>query len=246
MILGFIAFVCLLCAPFLLLPTILAFKNRKRARHIFLALNLLWFAAAAFISHGALTVLFALILWLLLLHFAIQEDVPLLADIDEDVELVNYDPAWPNTSAAERARLATALDIPGDDIEHIGSTAVPGLAAKPVIDMMLGVKKLPPRGELSRLGILGYQNCGAAGVPGRIYLRLRGDQHFNLHLVERGGEHWTNNLALRELLRHDPVAREKYAAGKRAALAQCGGRLLAYSAAKNAVLTELLAAARQR
>jgi len=245
-VLGFIAFICLLCAPFLLLPTILAFKNRKRARHVLLALNVSWFAVAALISHGALTVLIALILWLVLLHFAIQQDVPHLADLDEDVELLNYDPAWPDIFAVERARIANALDVAVDDIEHIGSTAVPGLTAKPVIDMMLGVKALPPRGELSRLGILGYQNCGAAGVPGRIYLRLRGEQAINLHIVERGGAHWTNNLALRELLQRDAAAREKYSAGKRAALAQAGGRLLAYSAAKNALVTELLAAARQR
>ncbi len=86
---------------------------------------------------------------------------------------------------------------------------------------------------ISRLEILGYENLGEAGIPGRIYLRLRGDRSFNLHIVERGGAQWTNNLALRDLLRRDAAARERYAAGKQAALTSAGNRLLAYSAAKH-------------
>jgi GrpB-like predicted nucleotidyltransferase (UPF0157 family) len=112
---------------------------------------------------------------------------------------------------------------------------------------MFGVPALDRTREVtSRLEILGYENFGAAGVPGRLYLRLRGARSSNLQIVERGGEHWANNLALRELLRRDAGARERYAAGKRAALEGGANRLLAYSAAKNGVVTELLAAARQR
>jgi GrpB-like predicted nucleotidyltransferase (UPF0157 family) len=161
--------------------------------------------------------------------------------LDEEVTLVPHDPAWAPTFAAEQVRLASTLELTSDALEHIGSTAVPDLDAKPVIDIMLGIPRLPPDGnQLSRLEILGYQNLGEAGVPGRLYLRLRGDQHFNLHVVQRGGTHWTSNLALRDLLRRDAAARERYAAGKREALANAGPRLLAYSAAKQRVLHELL------
>src|SRR3954468_21930016 len=111
--------------------------------------------------------------------------------IDEPVRLAPHDAAWRGAFETERARLAREIDLPPDSIEHIGSTAVPGLTAKPVIDMMLGVRSLPPaRDLLSRLEILGYEPLGEAGVPGRIYLRLRGGRDFNLHIVERGGPHW--------------------------------------------------------
>jgi GrpB-like predicted nucleotidyltransferase (UPF0157 family) len=144
----------------------------------------------------------------------------------------------------ERARLARALELQPDCIEHIGSTAVPALIAKPVIDMMLAVPSLPPARHLvSRLETLGYENLGTAGVEGRVYLRLRGGCAFNLHIVERAGRHWANNLALRDFLRRDAGARERYAAAKLAALAQGGARLLAYSAAKHSAVAVLLSAA---
>ena len=75
---------------------------------------------------------------------------------------------------------------------------------------------------------------------------LRGPVNFNVHIVRRGGTHWTNNIALRDYLRENAAARETYAAAKVAALNIGRGRLLAYSEAKNSVIAELIAAARQR
>ncbi len=239
--LPFIALVCLVCAPFFLLPTLAAFENRKPFRGVILVLNLLGLGVAPFYIPGVAT---ALVIWLLLLHFALRREPPGENVPDEEITLEPYDPAWPGEFATERSRVSPVLaDYP---LEHVGSTAVPGLLAKPVIDMMLGLPSYPPTDDLlSRLGILGYENIGEAGVPGRVYLRLHGARSFNLHLVQRGGEHWTNNLALRELLRRDPVARERYAAGKQAAVAGGANRLLGYSAAKNPVVSELLAIARK-
>jgi len=82
-------------------------------------------------------------------------------------------------------------------------------------------------------------------VPGRVYLRLRDARDFNLHIVELGGTHWNDNLALRDLLRRDAGARERYAAAKQAALAAGESRLLAYSAAKHSAVAELLSTARK-
>lgn len=166
--------------------------------------------------------------------------------MDEPVSLAPHDAAWSGAFDGERARLARTLDLPLDSIEHIGSTAVPGLIAKPVIDMMLAMSLPPANQLLSRLAILGYENFGEAGVEGRVYLRLRGERDFNLHIVERGGQHWANNLALRDLLRSDAGARARYAAAKRAALAAGGARLLSYSAAKHPAVAELLSAAPKR
>jgi len=170
-------------------------------------------------------------------------------ELDEAVELVPYDDSWPALYDKERFRIALAFGVMPQSglIQHIGSTAVPGLVAKPIIDLMIGSGAWPPPDGLVR-GIcrLGYENLGDAGVPKRIYLRLRGSLKFNAHVVRRGGTHWTNNIALRDYLRQDAAARESYAAAKVAALNIGRGRLLAYSEAKTSVMAELIAAARQR
>ena len=66
-----------------------------------------------------------------------------MAGIDEPIELSEYQAIWPRVFAEEQRRICQALNIPGDDLEHIGSTAVPGLAAKPIFDLMLGIGQLP-------------------------------------------------------------------------------------------------------
>lgn len=242
--------------PFLLLPAFAAFKNRKRNALAFaignglLALWMIYGFGAFDDEHGIgfprIGVLPALILWLVLLHFSMRRDPPTAGDIDETVEIKACDPAWPELFAKERKRLADTLSLPVEAIEHIGSTAVPGLDSKPVIDMMLGTSGFPPPAELlSRLTILGYENLGEAGVAGRIYLRLREGVAFNLHVLPRDGELWANNLAIRGLLRCDPDARARYSAEKKKAIHEAGNRLLAYSAAKSPALAELLAAAKK-
>src|SRR5262249_28530189 len=126
-----------------------------------------------------------------------------MAELDEAVELVAYDSSWPDEYDGERFRIALSFGVLPKSglIQHIGSTAVPGLVSKPVIDLMLGSGTWPPPDALVKgVVALGYENLGEAGVPKRIYLRLRGAQKFNVHIVRRGGTHWTNNIAVRELL----------------------------------------------
>ena len=248
-LLVFLPFV--VCLPLFLLPSLCAFLNRKLLRWVLLGANLAIPPFAYLLFQLPLGFWFAIIggvsCWLLVLHFSLRKDPLTMEDVDEDVELVPYDAEWPIQFTREHARIVATFGLAEDSLEHIGSTAVPGLASKPVIDMMLGVAALPPdQSLLLRLGILGYQNLGEAGVPDRWFLRLREAQAFNLHVVVRGGPHWANNLALRDLLRRDPVARDRYAQGKQAALDRSGKRLLAYSEAKHAVLAELLTSARAR
>jgi len=237
--------------PFFLLPAFLAFKNRKRNAIGFAIGNgvlAIWiiggFVAAGLPGLGALP---SLIAWLLLLGFALRRDPPSQEDLNETVELKPYDPAWPESFAMERKRIANTLSISEEAIEHIGSTAVAGLESKPVIDMMVGTSTFPPTPDVpSRLAILGYLNLGEAGVPGRIHFRLREGAAFNVHVMQRGGELWANNLAIRELLRRDPDARARYTAARSKAIEEAGNRLLPYSAAKGPFLAELLAAAKNR
>ncbi len=248
-----------LAVPVYFLPTACAYLTRKRGAAAFMLLNflliglwLLKMGTGASGSPASLLILpfsleLTLVLWLVLLHFSLRRDDPAPEDLDEPVKLVAHDSAWHQVFLAESERISTTLALPAGTVEHIGSTAVPGLTAKPVVDMMLGVPKYPPaRDLLSRLRILGYENLGEAGVPERIYLRLRGDRDFNLHLVLLGGEHWKHNLALREYLRADPAARARYAEGKTRALEAGGDRLQGYSSAKATLVGELLSQARTR
>lgn len=164
--------------------------------------------------------------------------------LDEPVHLCVYDTIWPEQFATEAARISVIL--PADvAIEHIGSTSVPGLLAKPIIDIMAGLEPWHESlGVRSALVDLGYEDMGEAGVPGRIYLRRRDAVFFNIALVARGGSIWTANLALRDYLRENSDAAREYAAVKRAAVESGRRYLLAYSEYKGVVLNRLIRQAR--
>jgi hypothetical protein len=97
------------------------------------------------------------------------------AVLDERIMVCPADPSWPSWFRQETARLRSAL--PGDlvaEIQHIGSTAVPGLDAKPIVDLMVGIGEPGRIAEVvERLERLGYESLGEAGVPGRWALRKR-------------------------------------------------------------------------
>jgi GrpB-like predicted nucleotidyltransferase (UPF0157 family) len=166
-----------------------------------------------------------------------------VSSVDEPVTISPYDPRWPQEFAREAARLRAALVGVALGIEHIGSTAVPGLPAKPIVDVMVGVASRTDQDTVARLlEPLGYEDCG--GAPGRRYLRTRAcdDQPCNAQVIEFEGELWRANLRLREHLRAHPEAVRHYAEAKRRA-AQEAPTLLAYSKLKDDVIAELLAQA---
>ena len=136
---------------------------------------------------------------------------------EASVEIVPYDPAWPSLFEQERSVLEAELgEWLAGSVEHIGSTAVPGLAAKAVIDIMAGVESL----ETSRDAI------AAAGRLGYMYYPYRPDvMHWfckpspafrthHLHLVPFRSRLWTERLAFRDYLRREPAAAAEYAALK--------------------------------
>ncbi|HET7788078.1 MAG TPA: ribonuclease III [Myxococcales bacterium] len=157
--------------------------------------------------------------------------------IDEPVAVVDYDPRWPALAAEEIAHLRGALgELP---IEHVGSTAVPQLAAVPVIDLVAGV-----RDRAAALRIPEYEACGEAGVPGRLLFRKRGPIAFNVVVVEEGGVLWRDAVALRDYLAAHPDEAERYTDRKRAAVAAGAATLLRYSEEMAQAVAELLERAR--
>lgn len=158
---------------------------------------------------------------------------------DEPISVEPYDSAWPAHYATESARLRRSLGECVLAVEHIGSTAVEGLAAKPIVDVMVGVSALNRTdGIADRLAALGYEDCG--GAEGRRYFRRRGaGQDFNVQLIEHESPQWRTNIRFRDYLRSDSDAAQRYAEAKQAA-AIAQPMLLAYSDLKVPIVDELL------
>jgi len=135
------------------------------------------------------------------------------------VEVVAYDPAWVGLYREESARVASALGdlVDGgalEELEHIGSTSVPGLRAKPTIDMMGRIHPYPPSPDsIAALEAIGYTWRGEYGLPGRTYF-TKGPHDYHLHLVGFDSDHWERHRVFTDFLRADTAARERYAALK--------------------------------
>jgi GrpB-like predicted nucleotidyltransferase (UPF0157 family) len=162
------------------------------------------------------------------------------SEADEPITLVEADPRWPALYLAEAERVRGAIGDVATGIEHVGSTAVPGLVAKPIVDLLVGVRALDEgKAAAPRLVAIGYENFGELFIPGRLYLRRRGEHDFNIAVAEDGGAFHLSQLAVRDYLRAHPDEVKAYAAEKRRAYAQ-GARLFStYSQKKQAFLMAL-------
>ena len=170
-------------------------------------------------------------------------------EYDETIELEEYDEAWPEQFEREGVNLLETLADSVHDIAHVGSTAVAGMVAKPVVDIMVGVDSLEAINQhVVALQTIGYEYFGEARVEGRLYFRKRDDEgaHYNVSVVLHQGEHWQNYLAVRDYLREHPSVAEEYGALKRRIFEDEGKtRLIAYSEAKAEFMEQLLEDARQ-
>jgi GrpB-like predicted nucleotidyltransferase (UPF0157 family) len=112
--------------------------------------------------------------------------------------------------AAEAGRIQHACAGLPLELEHIGSTSIPGLAAKPVIDILAGRPgNVPGRSYVAAFLQIGYEHKGAFGVPGRNYFRRGVPRTHHVHLVSRSSEMWRDHLLFRDYLRaHSDIAHE--------------------------------------
>lgn len=104
----------------------------------------------------------------------------------QHVIVSEYDPAWPDMYQQEKEQIVRILGENCLAVYHIGSTSVPGLAAKPVIDIMAAVRSLEKVEESAdRFSGIGYESCGEFGIPGRRYLRKGGDERTHqIHIFQ--------------------------------------------------------------
>jgi GrpB-like predicted nucleotidyltransferase (UPF0157 family) len=135
------------------------------------------------------------------------------------ITVVEYDPAWPGRFQALRSEYAQAMDVAGVTviaIEHVGSTSVPGLAAKPVIDCDIVVRESDVAPASDVLVSLGFTPEGDLGIPQRWAFReparLSGT---HTYVTAAGCLSLRNHLALRDVLRANQALRDEYAAVKK-------------------------------
>jgi GrpB-like predicted nucleotidyltransferase (UPF0157 family) len=146
------------------------------------------------------------------------------------VQIVEYNINWPAMFDSERNALFSILGDVAVNIFHIGSTAVPGLAAKPIIDIMIevsGLDSLDAHG--SEFQKLGYEIMGEFGIKGRRYFRKGGDNRTHqIHAFCHGDMNIWRHLAFRNYLRECPEIAEQYANIKKNAARLSNGNLDAY------------------
>lgn len=128
-----------------------------------------------------------------------------------DVIVLDYDPNWPRLFETLRSSIWGAISDIAISIEHVGSTAVPGLAAKPIIDIDVVVPEVAVRVGIARLEALGYLHRGDCGVPKREAFRSpAGSAPHHLYLCATTSVALANHLAIRDHLRANPSVARAY------------------------------------
>lgn len=158
------------------------------------------------------------------------------------VIIEEYDPRWPDLYEQFRARAAEALGPVAAAIEHVGSTSVPGLAAKPVIDM--DVMLNPAHGlsvAIASLGRLGYVHQGDLGIAGReAFQAPAGDFSHHLYVCLPGNREYGRHVTFRNWLRSHPEDADAYGRLKYELAARYRDDRNAYTIAKGNFVEEIL------
>jgi GrpB-like predicted nucleotidyltransferase (UPF0157 family) len=165
------------------------------------------------------------------------------------VIIVDYDPQWPVLYEEERRRILEVVGHKVLAIEHIGSTAVPGLGAKPIIDMMAGVRESTDADEcLPPLEKIGYRDVAPQPNNLEWYYCLGKGPHstgYHLHLVKFVSPHWRRHLLFRNYLRTHPEAAQRYYELKKKLAAKHGSDRIGYTDAKTSFIESIIAQALQ-
>jgi GrpB-like predicted nucleotidyltransferase (UPF0157 family) len=160
----------------------------------------------------------------------------------EENRLAAYQPGWAEAFAHEAARIRAALGPAVLAVEHYGSTSIPGLPAKPIIDLLIGVRDLAvAKANAPKMFALGYDDRTRNVVPGHYIMGLGVARTHHAHFVAYEGDQWWPPLIFRDRLRADPALRDEYAALKRQLAAEFPNDRAAYTTAKSAFVARVLA-----
>jgi len=149
--------------------------------------------------------------------------------------VVDYDPSWPANFNSERSLITKMLGNNAIAIHHIGSTSVEGLAAKPIIDILLEVSCLNELDNQSQqLAEIGYVAKGENGITGRRYFQKGGTQRSHqIHAFQAQHPAIVRHLAFRDYLMGHPDIANEYGKLKRALVPKCQNCMQTYMAGKN-------------
>jgi GrpB-like predicted nucleotidyltransferase (UPF0157 family) len=158
------------------------------------------------------------------------------------VQLTSWTPRWQALFEEEAVRLGQALGPLALGLEHYGSTSVPGILAKPILDILVGgPAPLKPNRFVAALAPLGYEFAPEAGVPDHlVFGRGRLRTHL-VHVVEHQGAAWVRALRFRDRLRADPALAKAYADLKTTLAQRHPSDRASYTAAKAAFIEGALA-----
>jgi GrpB-like predicted nucleotidyltransferase (UPF0157 family) len=158
------------------------------------------------------------------------------------VTLAEPNALWPELFAGEAKRLRAALAGHGAAVEHCGSTSVEGLPAKPILDILVGLRAPIDVASVARALLpLGYEHAPWAGVPGHHVFGKGKKRTHLLHVVPLHGEAWKRMLAFRDALREDKALAAEYGLLKRELAALHPENRSAYTDAKSGFIATVLA-----
>ncbi len=170
-------------------------------------------------------------------HLPVNTPTP----IDGRVILVDYDPAWPDMFRQQAGRIHAALGDRARGIEHVGSTSVPGLIAKPCIDILLTVADAGDDDayvpDLQQAGYVLRHREVLHGEPHRVFKSP--DMNVNLHVLSHGSAETARMLGFRDWLRSHPEDAERYANAKRELAANHWGTMQDYADSKDDIVREI-------
>jgi GrpB-like predicted nucleotidyltransferase (UPF0157 family) len=175
--------------------------------------------------------------------------------IDEPIVIVDYDEEWPTWYLDDVRELKAVLGASVGEVAHVGSTSVPGLAAKPIIDILVGALTWPMNADLrGAIESMGYKHVAdpsmprcvfGAVIPGREYFIRRDAAHpTNLVVVEWRGKPWEEISLIYSYLRQHPLAAAQYGRAKQLNFHNGAKTLVPYSEQKFSTVSQILIAAR--
>ena len=157
------------------------------------------------------------------------------------VEVVPHDPSWKDTYQKEARRILEVLGAELVEIHHIGSTSIPGIYAKPIIDILGGARKIENIDMYNvAMAKIGYQAKGEFGLPGRrFFVKGVPKRTFNLHIFEAGSPGLTRHLSFRDYMIAHPEDARQYSELKRKLAQEYKGDLDGYCDGKDAFVKEM-------
>ena len=165
-----------------------------------------------------------------------------------NIIIVPYNPRWPEMFQTEAKKINAVFGAELVAIHHIGSTSVPGLNAKPIIDIMPVVRDIEQVDQFNPAMVeLGYEPKGEYGIPGRRYFRKGGDVHrtHHVHAFQEDNEEVTRHLIFRDYLIAHPHVAQQYAALKIEVAKQHPHDIYGYMDGKDAFIRETIQHAHQ-